>query len=69
MNNTKTLAIVAVLTAATLVVGVTFAGQQQHQVAFAYKKRQGWLEKTRGEIMEMKMVTQLPSRQRSKKLQ
>jgi hypothetical protein len=35
MNNTKTLAIVAVLTAATLVVGVTFAATA---TAFAFKK-------------------------------
>jgi hypothetical protein len=39
MNNTKTLAIVAVLTAATLVVGVTFAATAT-SVAFAYKKGQ-----------------------------
>ena len=37
MNNTKTLAIVAVLTAATLVVGVTFAATAT-QTAFAYKR-------------------------------
>jgi hypothetical protein len=35
MNNTKTLAIVAVLTAATLVVGATFAASS---TAFAFKK-------------------------------
>ena len=35
MNNTRTLAIVAILTAATLVVGVTFAATL---AAFAYKK-------------------------------
>jgi hypothetical protein len=35
MNNTRTLAIVAILTAATLVVGVTFAATS---AAFAYKK-------------------------------
>jgi hypothetical protein len=40
MNNTKTLAIVAVLTAATLVVGVTFAATTTHS-AFAYKKDNG----------------------------
>jgi maltoporin len=40
MNNTKTLAIVAVLTAATLVVGVTFAATATPSVAFAYKKGQ-----------------------------
>jgi hypothetical protein len=40
MNNTKTLAIVAVLTAATLVVGVTFAAATTHS-AFAYKKDNG----------------------------
>jgi hypothetical protein len=39
MNNTKTLAIVAVLTAATLVVGVTFAATAT-SAAFAYKKGQ-----------------------------
>jgi hypothetical protein len=39
MNNTKTIAIVAVLTAATLVVGVTFAATAT-SVAFAYKKGQ-----------------------------
>jgi hypothetical protein len=38
MSNTKILAIVAVLTAATLVVGVTFAATSAHS-AFAYKKR------------------------------
>jgi hypothetical protein len=37
MNNTKTLAIVAVLTAATLVVGVTFAATS---AAFAFKRGQ-----------------------------
>jgi hypothetical protein len=37
MNNTKSLAIVAVLTAATLVVGVTFAATS---AAFAFKKGQ-----------------------------
>jgi hypothetical protein len=37
MNNTKTLAIVAVLTAATLVVGVTFAATTT-QSALAYSK-------------------------------
>jgi hypothetical protein len=37
MTNTKTLAIVAVLTAATLVVGVTFAAAATPS-AFAYKK-------------------------------
>jgi hypothetical protein len=35
MNNTRTLAIVAILTAATLVVGVTFAVATTHS-AFAY---------------------------------
>jgi hypothetical protein len=40
MNNTKTLAIVAILTAATLVVGVTFAAATTHS-AFAYKKDNG----------------------------
>jgi hypothetical protein len=40
MNNTKTLAIVAVLIAATLVVGVTFAAATTHS-AFAYKKDNG----------------------------
>jgi hypothetical protein len=35
MNNTRTLAIVAILTAATLVVGVTFAATS---AAFAFKK-------------------------------
>jgi hypothetical protein len=38
MTNTRTLAIVAVLTAATLVVGVTFAATATHS-AFAFKKR------------------------------
>ena len=38
MINTRTLAIVAVLTAATLVVGVTFAATSAHS-AFAFKKR------------------------------
>ena len=37
MSNTKILAIVAVLTAATLVVGVTFAATSAHS-AFAYKR-------------------------------
>ncbi len=40
MNNTRTLAIVAVLTAATLVVGVTFAATSTPS-AFAYKKDNG----------------------------
>jgi hypothetical protein len=39
MNNTRTLAIVAILTAATLVVGVTFAAATHS--AFAYKKDNG----------------------------
>ena len=38
MTNTRTLAIVAVLTAATLVVGVTVAATSAHS-AFAFKKR------------------------------
>jgi hypothetical protein len=38
MNNTKTLTIAAILTAATLVVGVTFAATATHS-AFAFKKR------------------------------
>jgi hypothetical protein len=40
MNNTKTLAIVAILTAATLVVGVTFAATTTHS-ALAYQKKRG----------------------------
>ena len=39
MNNTKTLAIVAVLTAATLVIGVTFAATTQS--AFAADQKRG----------------------------
>ena len=38
MNNTKTLAIVAVLTAATLVIGVTFAATTQSAFAAANQK-------------------------------
>jgi hypothetical protein len=38
MNNTKTLAILAVLTAATLVVGVTFAATTHSALAFFPKK-------------------------------
>ena len=49
MNNTKNLAIVAVLIAATLVVGVTFATTQHNQHLSE--------EKT-----EMRMVIQLPNR-------
>jgi hypothetical protein len=40
MNNTKTLAIVAILTAATLVIGVTFAAATTPS-AFADKKDDG----------------------------
>src|SRR6188472_1872078 len=40
MNNTKTLAIVAVLTAATLVIGVTFAATTQSAFAAAQKGAQ-----------------------------
>ena len=54
MNNTKTLAIVAVLTAATLVVGLTVSATS---AAFAFKKGQD----------NRKMVTQSPSRQTNKK--
>jgi hypothetical protein len=59
MNNTKTrtLAIVAVLTAATLVVGVTFAAAAHS--AFAYLPKT--TRKTR-KMAEMIMVTQLPRR-------
>jgi hypothetical protein len=39
MNNTKTLAIVAILTAATLVVGVSFAAT--HSASAYYQKRGG----------------------------
>ena len=50
MNNTKTLAIVAVLTAATLVIGVTFAATTQSAFAAAQKgdKKQDPKGKDRG---------------------
>jgi hypothetical protein len=41
MNNTKTLAIVAVLMAATLVVGVTFAATAAHSASAYLKKKPG----------------------------
>ena len=40
MNNTKTIAIVAVLTAATLVVGLTVAAATPSALAGGYKERQ-----------------------------
>jgi hypothetical protein len=47
MNNTRTLAIVAVLTAATLVLGVTLAATTTTSSAFAAKEH-----KIREKIME-----------------
>jgi hypothetical protein len=41
MNNTKTLAIVAIFMAATLVVGVTFSAATTTQTALAYQKKIG----------------------------
>ena len=41
MNNTKTLAIVAVLTAATLVVGLTFAATAAHSASAYIQKKPG----------------------------
>jgi len=48
MNNTKTLAIVALLTAATLVIGVTFAATTQSAFAAAQDKKQDPKGKDRG---------------------
>jgi hypothetical protein len=39
MNNTRTLAIVAILTAATLVVGLTFAATAAHSASAYVKKK------------------------------
>ena len=50
MNNTRTLAIVAILTAATLVVGVTFA--DNNTISICLSKKEETIEKTRKEIME-----------------
>jgi hypothetical protein len=45
MNNTKTLAIVAILTAATLVVGVTFAAATTPTALAAYGHKKGGNDK------------------------
>ena len=50
MNNTKTLAIVAILTAATLVVGVTLAYSNTISICLSRKRKTR--ERTRKEIME-----------------
>ena len=79
MNNTKTLAIVAVLTAATLVVGVTVRQQQQHRqhLLVGHKERQDKYMKgeqdgykkekqANGKYNGAITVTQLPPRQPNK---
>jgi len=62
MNNTKTLAIVAVLTAATLVVGLTFAATAAPlHLLISRRNQDTTMKKTRQEMAaEMETATQLP---------